>query len=312
MNKENIVKMLGLDVPGKKDSIILNLTHTDLDGAVSAIVVKNVFPNAITVKANYRGSAEYESACEAITGLSYEAIIFTDFCPDDSMVQLIHSVNKPYVVIDHHQTASIRLDDELGLYLVNTKVCGAVLTLKNLAYFANLEHLDTLCKVTNDHDLWIRQMVPLSDNLNTLLYELGYDEFIDVFMNGMEGYNLPPETLPILENHDKAVDDHMLKCEQYKLPYNGYYIETDRFNSDIVIRLLEHYDWLVITDPEECSPGMKKLSFRTSRKDVNIGQFLKNLGRGGGGHPGAAGQLIPVDEKDEFINMIAENLFGAH
>jgi hypothetical protein len=131
-------------------------------------------------------------------------------------------------------------------------------------------------------------------------------------MGGMEGYNLPSDTLPILDNHDKAVDEHMLRCEQHKLPYNGYYIETDRFNSDIVIRLLEHYDWLVLTDPEECSPGMTKLSFRTSRKDVNIGQFLKELGRGGGGHPGAAGQLMPTAEKDEFINMVAENLFGTN
>lgn len=310
----NIIDTLGLSAShkGHSNKTVLNLTHTDLDGAVAGIVVRNVFPNAITVKVNYRGSAEYESACEAITGLNYDAIVITDFSPDDNMVQLIHSVNKPFVVIDHHQTANIKEEDELGTYIINTRICGALLALKNFSNFANLDHLTTLCEVTNDHDLWLRKMVPLSDNLNTLLYELGYDEFIEKFMGGMEGYNLPSDTLPILDNHDKAVDEHMLRCEQHKLPYNGYYIETDRFNSDIVIRLLEHYDWLVLTDPEECSPGMTKLSFRTSRKDVNIGQFLKELGRGGGGHPGAAGQLIPTAEKDEFINMVAENLFGTN
>jgi hypothetical protein len=155
-------------------------------------------------------------------------------------------------------------------------------------------------------------MVPLSDNLNTLLYELGYNEFMDKFMGGIEGYNLPSDVLPTLANHDKEVDEHMFRCEQHKLPYNGYYIETDRFNSDIVIRLLEHYDWLVLAGTEEPSPGITKLSFRTNRKDINIGQFLKDLGRGGGGHPGAAGQLIPTAEKDEFINQVAEGLFGPH
>ena len=306
----DIVKTLGLDKPGKKENVVLNLTHADLDGAVAGIVVKNVFPNAITVKTNYSGSGDYNTACDAITGLSYEAIIFTDFCPDDNMVQLIHSVNKPYLVIDHHQTAKVRDDDELGRYLVNTKVCGALLTLYNFSKFANLDHLKTLCEVTNDHDLWIRKMVPLSDNLNTLLYEMVYDEFMEKFMNGIEGYNLPSDVLPTHANHDKEVDEHMFRCEQHKLPYNGYYIETDRFNSDIVIRLLEHYDWLVLAGTEEPSPGITKLSFRTNRKDINIGQFLKDLGRGGGGHTGAAGQLIPTAEKDEFINQVAEGLFG--
>ena len=102
----------------------------------------------------------------------------------------------------------------------------------------------------------------------------------------------------------------MFKCNQHKLPYNGYYIENDRFNSDIVPRLLEHYEWLVLCSPEESTPGMTKLSFRTNRKDINLGKCLRELGRGGGGHPGAAEQMIPTAEKDEFINRLAEILFG--
>lgn len=307
----DIIQTLGLDKPGKKENAVLNLTHTDLDGAVSGIVVKNVFPNAVTVKTNYSGSGDYNTACDAITGLSYDAIIFTDFCPDDNMVQLIHSANKPYLVIDHHQTAKVRDDDELGLYIVDTGVCGALLSLRYFSKFANLDHLSTLCEVTNDHDLWIRKMVPVSDNLNTLLYELGYNEFMEKFMGGIEGYNLPSDVLSILDKHEKEVDEYMFMCEQHKLPYNGYYIEADKFNSDIVLRLLEHYDWLVLAGSEGCSPGTTKLSFRTSKNDVNIGKYLKELGRGGGGHPKAAGQLIPTADKDEFINLIAENLFGA-
>ena len=306
----NIVQTLGLDKPDKKENVVLNLTHSDLDGAVAGIVVKNVFPNAITVKTNYAGSGDYDNACDAIAGLSYEAIIFTDFCPDDNMVQLIHSVNKPYLVIDHHQTAKVRDDDELGLYVVDKGVCGALLALRYFSKFVNLDQLATLCEVTNDHDLWIRKMVPISDNLNTLLYELGYNEFMEKFMGGIEGYNLPSDVLKILEKHDKEVDEYMFRCDQHKLPYNGYYIEADKFNSDIVLRLLEHYDWLVLSSPEERTPGMTKLSFRTNRKDVNIGKTLQELGHGGGGHPGAGGQMIPTAEKDEFINQLAEILFG--
>jgi oligoribonuclease NrnB/cAMP/cGMP phosphodiesterase (DHH superfamily) len=293
-----------------KELSVLNLTHTDLDGAVSGIVVRNTFPNTVTVKVNYAGSPEYESACTAIKEIQYDFLVITDYCPDVHMIHLIQSINKPYLVIDHHQTAQVH-KDTLGTYRIDTGACGALLSLEYLSQFADLTHLATLCEVTNDHDLWIRKMLPLSDNLNTLLYELGYETFMEKFMNGLEGYNLPSDTLEILANHEKEVDEHMFRCEQHKLPYSGYYIETDRFNSDIVIRLLEHYDWLVLAGIEECSPGLTKLSFRTRRKDVNIGKFLKELGRGGGGHPGAAGQVIPTGEKDEFIERLAEILFGS-
>ena len=227
------------------------------------------------------------------------------------MVEMVQAKGKPFLVIDHHQTAKGRYDAG-GQYIVNTGKCGAMLTLECFSKIADLSHLRTLCEVTNDHDLWLRKMVPLSDNLNTLLYEYGYSEFIDKFMKGLEGYNLPTEATEILANHDKEVDQHMFRCNQHKLPYNGYYIETDRFNSDIVLRLLEHYEWLVLAGTDESTPGMTKLSFRTSRKDINLGKTLQELGRGGGGHPGAAGQIIPTAEKDEFINQLAEILFGGN
>lgn len=289
---------------------VLNLTHNDLDGAVAGIVVRNVFPNAITIKTNYHGTGDYRNGCSAIASLDYDCVLFTDFCPDDHMVEMVQGRGKPFLVLDHHQTAMGR-DDAGGQYIVRTENCGSMLTLDFFSKFANLDHLATLCEVTNDHDLWIRKMVPLSDNLNTLLYELGYNEFMEKFMGGIEGYNLPSDVIKILEKHDKEVDEYMFRCEQHKLPYNGYYIEADKFNSDIVLRLLEHYDWLVLAGSEGCSPGTTKLSFRTSRNDVNIGQYLKELGRGGGGHPKAAGQTIPTEEKDEFISMVAENLFAS-
>lgn len=288
---------------------VLNLTHNDLDGAVSGIVVKNVYPNAIRIKTNYPGTGDYQNGCAAISSLDYDCILFTDFCPDEHMVDLIHARNKPFLVIDHHQTA-LGHDDEDGQYIVTPGKCGALLTFDFFSKIADLSHLRTLCEVTNDHDLWIRQLVPLSDNLNTLLYEYGYFTFCEKFKYGLDRYNLPADSMVILANHDKEVDKHMFRCNQHKLPYNGYYIETDRFNSDIVLRLLEHYDWLVLSGTEESTPGMTKLSFRTNRKDINLGKTLQELGRGGGGHPGAAGQMIPTEEKDEFINQFAEIIFG--
>ena len=133
---------------------VLNCTHDDLDGAVSGIVIENVFPNVRTVQVNYKGGTEYDNAMAEIlnTADTYDAIIFSDFCPDDGLVEAIHKVNKPYLVIDHHPTATSR-DDELGVYFIKVGQCGAMDCLEYFSPIADLSHLKTLCEVTNDHDL---------------------------------------------------------------------------------------------------------------------------------------------------------------
>lgn len=290
---------------------VLNITHDDLDGAVSAIVVRNVYKNCITVKTNYSGQI-YRDAITAIMNSSeYEAIVFSDFCPDDTMVSAICNVRKPYLVIDHHQTANVRDDVVYGEYYVKPGRCGALLCYDYFKDFANLDHLYQLCLVTNDHDLWLRKMIPISDDLNTLLFEYGYDTFIEKFYYGLEpDGTLPSDSKAILANHTHEVDDYIATCYQKDLPYNGHYIECEKFNSDINLRMTPMYDWLVMAGTEGVDPGMTKLSFRTRRTDINIGKVLKDLGRGGGGHPAAAGQTIPTDERDQFIQQVADILFS--
>lgn len=289
---------------------VLNCTHDDLDGAVSGIVIENVFPNVRTVQVNYKGGTEYDNAMAEIlnTADTYDAIIFSDFCPDDGLVESIHKVNKPYLVIDHHPTATSR-DDELGVYFIKVGQCGAMDCLEYFSPIADLSHLKTLCEVTNDHDLWFRKMVPLSDQLNNLYYEYGAANFMDKYRNGMDGYKLPAEDLALLADHDRQVDEYMATCPQKELPHNGYYIKCDKYNSDINLRLTDKYDWLVM-DGGETTPGITKLSFRTKLKNLDLGQTLKALGRGGGGHPGAAGQAIPTEEVESFILTVDKALFG--
>lgn len=290
---------------------VLNCTHDDLDGIVSGIVVKTVFPNAITVQVNYKGGQTYEDGKAAIlnTADSYDAIVFSDFCPDDEMVATIHQVNKPYLVIDHHPTAVNRPDDELGVYFIKVGQCGAMDCLEYFSPIADLSHLRTLCEVTNDHDLWIRKIVPLSDQLNNLYYEHGPEQFMQKYFNGLDGYKIPEDDLVLLADHDQKVDEYMKACPQHALPHNGYYIKNGgEYGSDINLRLNDKYDWLVL-DGGEASPGITKLSFRTKLPNLDLGQTLKALGRGGGGHPGAAGQNLPTDEVDSFIAQVDKALF---
>lgn len=294
-----------------RDSKVLNITHDDLDGAVSAIVIRNVYPNCATVKTNYSGE-DYRNAIEAIMGSAdFDGIVFSDFSPDDNMIDAVHKMRKPYIVIDHHQTAQVRPDDVYGEYYVTEGKCGALLCYEFYKDMADLDKLYDLCVVTNDHDLWLRKMVPISDDLNTLLYEYGYDKFIEKFMDGLEpNGTLPEDSKGVLANHEYEVNQYIAHCVQKELPYNGHYIECDKYNSDINKRMTPQYDWLVMAGTDGVDPGMTKLSFRTRRNDINIGATLKSFGRGGGGHPAAAGQVIPTDERDSFIEQVGEALFN--
>jgi oligoribonuclease NrnB/cAMP/cGMP phosphodiesterase (DHH superfamily) len=291
---------------------VLNITHKDLDGVVAGMIVKKVYPNSILVYTNYSGP-DFVAAIDAIQHTDmYDAIVFSDFCPQNEMLEALRASKKPYLIIDHHQTAEAHPEDPYGEFYIVQGRCGALLCYEYFKDMADLENMRQLCVVTNDHDLWIRKLLPISDDLNTLLYEYGFEEFATRFADGLEpDGTLPEDAKALLATHEAEVNEYMAQCPEHELPYNGHYIECEKFNSDINKRLTPQYDWLVMAGTEGVDPGMTKLSFRTRRKDINIGATLKGLGRGGGGHPAAAGQVIPTAERDEFIQQVGDLLFGA-
>lgn len=291
-------------------SKILNVTHTDLDGAVSAIVAGSFYPKSRVVQGNYKGSKEYDEAMREIADAAdwYDGILFTDFSPDKDMVDEIVKLGKPYLVIDHHQTCQ-QFDNGLGNYVVDTGMCGALLCLKYLEGRLGEcnDDLQYLCEVTDDHDRWVRKNVPLSDDLNTVFCELGFDTFRDHYADGLAD-GIRDDDRKLLAKHAAEVDEYLNGLSGRSLPCNGIMLyDCDKFTSDINVKLQDKYDWIVFEHDGDVD-GMAKLSFRTSRKDINLGAILKSFGLGGGGHPGAAGQNIEKNGADRFVDKVAERI----
>lgn len=296
----------------KRDLRVLNCTHTDLDGGASAIVVQNMYPNCQSVMINYVGSPAYTNGCAAIQERAdtYDAVVFSDFCPDENIISILHSLDKPYLVLDHHQTAK-PVQDPNGTFVLDTTKCGALLCLDYFSQYADLEYLRPLCIVTDDHDRWLRKIIPLSDDLNSVffLYD-DFEDFVNAYKNGLPNNNLLPEDIEKLASHEQEVDEYLASRPTHSLPHNGIYLDDcSCFISDINIRLSKTYDWIVFASPIADAPEKTKLSFRTDRKDLNFGATLKDIGLGGGGHPGAAGQIIDADKVDWFIGEVVKRIF---
>jgi oligoribonuclease NrnB/cAMP/cGMP phosphodiesterase (DHH superfamily) len=296
---------------------ILAFVHDDLDGAVSGIVLKTVYQNRRTkiFRANYRPSPLYSEMVHKIRsfGSFCDAIIFADYCPfkdDVEVYEALKKVNKPFLVIDHHPKALEHPDVPNGTFVIDTRQCGALNCMDYFSGMANLDALKTLCEVTNDHDMWLRRMIPVSDRLNSLMHLLGFKEFMRKYADGMPGYSLKKNDIARMANYDIEVDRYLEKCVQGPLPFNGYYVECSKYNSDIVLRLRDKYDWIVLRNPNEIRKGMTKLSFRTRRTDVDLGKVLASYNMGGGGHPGAGGQIVETRVVPMFILDVAVKAFG--
>ena len=146
--------------------------------------------------------------------------------------------------------------------------------------------------------------------INDDIMKVDLAALVEEYADGMPGYSLKKDDIARMANYDIEVDRYLEKCVQGPLPFNGYYVECSKYNGDIVLRLRDKYDWIVLRNPNEIRKGMTKLSFRTRRTDVDLGKVLASYNMGGGGHPGAGGQIVETRVVPMFILDVAVKAFG--
>ena len=182
----------------KKDLKILNITHHDLDGVVSAIVLRNVFDDVTTVPVSYN---DLDSVVDSV-GVSedycgFDAIITTDINLKRRHTDHLSKAAPIYIHLDHHQ-------DEDGIdngknIIVDPSKCGALNT-KDFFEFnlgVDLKHLDHLVEVTDDYDRWIHN-TKWSKPLNYLYEMYGFEAFKEKFHNGFDPKKLMPTEVKYL------------------------------------------------------------------------------------------------------------------
>lgn len=278
-------------------------THRDLDGAVSEILLRSLYPEfeVFSTPCSYSDvDSEVVSFFRKGRDDDFDKILFSDLEMSQNkcfpcIKRAIKKHPEKVFVYDHHPT-SLRLEDLFPEnVLVDTDESASTL-------IYNVEDVDEkyykLSKLARDHDLWERNYQS-SQYLSYLYYFYWHHEFVNRFSDG---------NLRMTENERTFLKKHHNKLENIREKENpdvfldGFIHLTrvpSQFRNWIMADVLEENENVVAINIE---PSGRGVSFRTCRDDLDIGQFLER--HGGGGHPKAGG----IKYDGEVFKDIMEDL----
>jgi len=306
-------------------------THSDLDGAASAIILKLIYGNQLkditfctynTIDKELATFLAWKKEENLINNLVEQVLLITDISPNDKTLKMIGAVNylKP-ILLDHHKTREKSLSNYDWATFDNSK-CGAELVL-DFVNTSNTNKLGRLFPETEEFvkaisawDLWKvdSEYRERGKQLNNICSFIGLEEFVDVFSKNINADKLDKfqSLLKYLENNKvqyiyKIIKEQLRKTENcmdglgqtFKILFASEYI-SELGNAALDDEDAEDLRYVVIVNPLT-----NTISFRSREEDkVDTSIIAKMLG--GGGHKAASDAVI--DLKSGLRNKISKIL----
>lgn len=314
---------------------ILLLTHTDMDGAGPAILLRALFPNLVVKHCtNAAMDSEIEKTLtDPETGEQFDAVIICDIsCKLETAERIdTNMAVKKVVLLDHHITAkdlnrfswAVVCPEVLEgswfekMGLVHSS--GTSLLYNYLEYlglnqeFPDIDKAEEFAFLVAGYDTWDWVNVFGEDSrfndMETLFEQYGMSEFERVFtgklLNGdpLIGEREKSFLIAALSKKQAYIDDlePWTETGHVQMPdgrtYNFACLQANQYIGDVYNRLKKIHPE---SDFYIIDYG-KGVSIRTD-KDINLGALAKPLG--GGGHPGAAGIRINSDLRLRIMREI--------
>lgn len=268
---------------------VLNITHADMDGIASTIVLKNFYETVYTVPVTY--NTEWTIKNEILTNYKdkFDCIICTDFYPEQTLSFLKEQAVT--LVLDHHESVEQYNNDKD--VVINTAYSGTKLTYNFISKFKDIKYLEELVNIVNDWDMFILKD-KRSAYFNNMFWEMGLKWFMRRFITG--NVSLYPEEKKYFVDAQKEFKDMYESLVISDLARNGVYFESSRFHYECIEALKkEGYKWFVIKNKNN-------LSVRCD--DIDLTYVVKELGKGGG-HVHAIG--IPITKNDD-AGLLVKNI----
>lgn len=296
-------------------------SHTDLDGYGCNIVMKALVSQSTVIATNMN----YEENNEIVKNYilsgeykNYRCTFITDISVNEEVAELIDKTKDlRLVLLDHHPTAEWLNKYDWANVCVNNcfeKTSGTELLFNFLVssdgcvedwnYFREIHDL---VKQVKRYDTWLWKEKYNDDTpkkLNDLFYILGYDKFYSSLKeNNFNVKFLIHDYSYLLENQQKKIDKYIEKKNKEIIgcpirDYNVGVVFANQYQSELGNRLSElnpQYDLIAMI-------GENTVSYRTTKEDVDCGEFAKLFN--GGGHLKAAGSEINEEQKNKIIDLL--------
>lgn len=250
-----------------KNLKVLNITHHDLDGMVSHILLKNVYKECICVPITHSTEKTLMAKVNEYAG-DFDVIIITDFYPEKFYFDL-KDFHKPIYIFDHHDS-SVKYHNGKNIF-IKAGSCATKQIYKMYSKITDLSKFEHLVDLVNDFDLGSFNE-PEAKDFNNIFWEMGYKWFIHRFSNG--NLEFSPEEKTYLIEADKEVQKEYDKLNISDLPNNGIFFQTSRYQTNLVSKLKnDGYKWFVILNKNN-------LSIRAD--NIDLIKVSNLIGRGGG------------------------------
>jgi len=314
---------------------VAHFTHNDMDGVGCGILAKLAFEN---VDVKYCGYDEINDSLMTFINENlydqYDFVFITDISVNEEVAKAIDNKFPEKVkLLDHHATAQnlnsytwalVRVKNEKYDY----KESGTNLFFEHLlqnGFFKDKIYYDALSVFVEKirrYDTW-EWKEKYDDRtalkLNDLFWLIGIDDFVQSYVGKFsdnELFNLyDGEWLEMFDSwHMKVLEVDEKKKLSYInqkesemfirkiLDWNVGIVFAEQYISELGNTLSERHpeiDFVVIINA-----GKGKISYRTTKDNIDLGQVAKLFG--GGGHPKASGSEYPL----ELNYIFSELLFG--
>ena len=259
---------------------VLNLTHYDLDGAASHLVLKNVYHDITYIEMRY-GYVE-ESVGEQIPAISdgYDCIIASDYYPEKIM-GILRGTGLPILVLDHHPTA-MKYNDPANGIIIDTSKCGAMLCYDFFKAHFDLIHLSVLIGYVDVLDRWQKNdpRFAKAQEINELLKEkYTFDSWIQAYSDGHT--EMTPEESEWLKQHAIDLDKEYSSLDIKDLPENGALTYFAEHTTEMTLKLQQSgkYKYYINLNKPNGNPNADAISiaFRGFDPIIDFSKYTKRF-----------------------------------
>lgn len=322
-----ILLTLNPEIKKKRNYLKVKMwTHTDLDAGGCVILGKTVFKNINVTYCDYNTiNSKVAKFIEQKEYEEYDLFFITDINVNDEVANLLDAViGDKLLLIDHHSSEKERLSkykwsfiDKTHKSLLSpneTDLSSATTLLyqyfieNNLLFKHEQNKLFDLVEMIRQYDTWdwknkTNNIIP--KQLNDLFYIIGRHKFVERFLTDSSIFFNETES-NILEIENEKIKRYLIdKSKELVvidiLQYKAGVVFAEQFASEIGNLLAEKFpklDFIVLIEP-----GKKRISYRSIKLDINLGNDVAAT-YGGGGHPQSAGSQITQEKIEQFIHSL--------